>query len=525
MHSMKRLRLLALAVCVLLAPAFSLAQTQASFNIVTSNAAPYNPGNIYAVDVNNDGLTDIVADGGYSPSAIFVSINKGNGTFAPPVEYTLPSYTGEPNCIAAADFNNDGKVDLAVPLDFTNEIVVYLGNGDGTFQAPILTTVNLPSGYVFTVDGCAAADFNADGNIDFVAWTTNNYSGSNPTTANELYVFQGLGNGSFNATPFPALAGSTLPYGMQVFVGDYNGDGKADIAVNTPNFSADTSTINVLYGNNNFTFNDTTPYTSTQGILWMGSGDLNSDGITDLYALESQFLPAQLGIFYGNPSNTFSSYWTDTPAAYHLSAGGAAAWPFSAQLTMGDYNGDGRMDLAVTAVDANEDENVLFFLAGSSPGQFTTQAVVLPANSPWLTDPVAGLLSGSYLKPDVTVDQSNEGSDDTTPTTLPALLNTTNGYFGFCPYPHSGKGINVCAPGISYGNLAAFAAAADSFGKMRDIQLWVDGTMVQQQAHTWDTHAYFGWAGAFSRGTHQGTFLAYDVDNTVQRYNFTFEVK
>jgi hypothetical protein len=91
MQSMKYSYLLAPVVCVLLAPTVSVAQNSTSFNIVTSNAEADNPGNIYAVDVNNDGLTDIVEDSGYSNnSSFYVSINKGNGTFAAPVEYTLP---------------------------------------------------------------------------------------------------------------------------------------------------------------------------------------------------------------------------------------------------------------------------------------------------------------------------------------------------------------------------------------------------------------------------------------------------
>jgi hypothetical protein len=515
MQSMKYSHLLVPVVCALLAPALSFAQNSASFNIVTSNGAPQNPGNVYAVDVNNDGLTDIVEDDGNGPADFYVSINTGNGTFAAPVAYALPINPAPTTCIAAADFNNDGNVDLAMPLWNTNEVAVYLGNGDGTFQSPILSTVNLPSGDTFLgAAGCAAADFNGDGDVDFVAWGQNN----------GLYLIQGAGNGTFNATTYTVLSGPASPYGSQVFVGDYNGDGKADLAVNALNFNTYSSTVYVLYGNNNFTFDDTTLYTTSDSILWMGSGDLNSDGITDLYAVNKDTSPQQLGVFYGTASNTFSSYWIDVPTGYNLAAGGAAAWPLTAQLTLGDYNGDGRMDLAVMAVDSNEDVDVLFFLAGSNPGQFTNQAVVLPSNCCWITDPVAGLLSGSYLKPDVAMNQGNEGSNSTVPSTLPALLNTTNGYYGLCTYPKSGKGINVCVPGLSYGNIAAFAAAADSFGKLRDIQLWVDGTMVQQQSHTWDTHAYFGWAGEFANGKHQATIYAYDVDNTAQQYNFTFDV-
>jgi len=183
-----------------------------------------------------------------------------------------------------------------------------------------------------------------------------------------------------------------------------------------------------------------------------------------------------------------------------------------------------RTPASAGAIDSNtNDEYVISFPAGANPGDFTPQEVALPTNSPWLTSPVAGLLSGGYLKPDVTMNQSNQGSDDPTPSTLTALLDTTSGLFGLCPYPKSGKGFKVCVPGLSRGNVAAFTAAANSFGELRKIELWVDGRKVKEQDHGWDTHAYFDWVGTFSNGTHHATFYAYDIDNTSQRYDFTFK--
>ena len=509
MRNLNYKRLLTPVAYALLAPALSFAQNSASFKVFTSNAEPDNPGNIYAVDVNNDGLTDIVEDNGYSPgNYIYVNINTGNGTFATPVSYALPAGYS-PVCIAPGDYNNDGKVDLAVPLNGTDQIAVYIGNGDGTFQTPIVSTVTLSNGDNFNDASCAAADFNADGNQDLAAWGNAG-----------LYVFQGEGNGSFNATSFPVPA--TGGYWPQLFVGDYNGDGKADIATASGE-AVSPNTLTVLYGNGDFTFNQTTPYTSS-GAMMIGSGDLNSDGITDLYVVanNSSGSGQQLGVFYGTQSETFNSYWMAAPGAYNLGEGPAAA-PYQAVFTMGDYNGDGRMDLAATTYTSSGDD-VEFFLAGAKPGEFTTQVVASPATPSWYSFPATGLLSGGYLKPDVTFNVGNGGSDSTTPTTLVALLNTTNSVFGICPYPHAGKGFNVCAAGLSRGNIAAFSVAADSFGKLRKIELWVDGTKVQEQDHVWDTHAYFDWAGRFSGGTHHGTFYAYDVDNTKQQYNFTFDI-
>lgn len=503
-------------------PAFlSAAQTSVSFSPITSTGE--SPANIYAVDVNNDGLTDIVSDGGANSNSFYVSVNNGGGTFKAPVPYTLPVIANStyPMCIAAADYNNDGKVDLAVPLLGSNEIAVYLGNGDGTFMVPVISTINLPSGYIFTSAGCAAADFNADGNIDLAAWTAN---GNNATdTATELYVFEGGGSGSFYSTLYPVLAGTPAAPRMQVLVGDYDSDGMADIATETLVNQASTgeiisTTLHVLYGNNNFTFGDTTPYTANYASLTIGSGDLNSDGYTDLFALTTNNGVQQLGMFYGNDQRTFQTYWIDTPYSTYPVNATPPSWWWQPQFTMADYNGDGRMDLAAIAWNGGDNPPyVEFFLAGTSPGAFTTQMVDMPQTEQEQTTPVAGLFSGSYLLPDVT---------DSEPGYLMDLENMADdGWYGPCYYPHSGEGFNICQPGTVSGSTALFSAAVNSFGKLRKIELWVDGVKVAEQHDTWDTHAYFDWSGNFSAGAHQATFFASGIDNRLQQNNFTFTIQ
>jgi hypothetical protein len=521
-------RVLPLALCVFIPAAIS-AQDPVTFSPVTSTAGE-TPANIYAVDVNNDGLTDIVQDSGQSPSAFSVSVNNGNGTFKAPVTYMLPGSSTYPNCIAAADYNNDGNVDLAVPLVNTNQIALYLGNGDGTFQSPVLSTINLPSGYVFSSAGCAAADFNADGDIDLAAWT--NYGQNTDTAVTEIYVLKGEGNGSFNSSPYPALENNTsFQPDQQLFVGDYNSDGVADIAATTSieNIEGGTTstTVHVLYGNANFTFDATTPYTGN-GVIIIGSGDLNSDGITDLWALtNAQSGNQQLGVFYGTASRTFDSYWIDTPASNPVTAY-PDSWYWQPQLTMADYNGDSHMDLAAVAVNSNFDPGYMeFFLSTGQPGQFTSQVISLPYSYPIESEPVAGLFSHSYLTPDATLNQSPNGGSppQNTPSYLTAELNqASSGYFGPCKYPNSGEGFNPCVGGGVTGNTVLFSTSADSFGKMRKIELWVDGKKLSEQHHTWDTHAYFDYSSTFSNGTHQATYYAADVDNHLQRYDFSFTV-
>jgi hypothetical protein len=282
----------------------------------------------------------------------------------------------------------------------------------------------------------------------------------------------------------------------------------------------------VLYGNNDFTFEDTTPY-STNTPFFIGSGDLNSDGSTDLYGLNGFAGVQQLGVFYGNSSRTFSSYFTTLSRSYPLGASSDAVNDMS-QFTLADFNGDGRMDLAAMGWSADYATAYMeVFLAGSSPGQFTMQPVQLPTTYNEDSAPIAGLFGDSLLTPDLVLNRSpNYGSPpQNTPSYLVAEVNqASRGYFGPCYYPRSGEGFNVCAPGLVNGSTATFNASANSYGQIRKIELWVDGRKLSEQYHTWDKHAYFAFSATFAAGAHQATLFAADVDNRLQRSDFTFTV-
>lgn len=109
------------------------------------------------------------------------------------------------------------------------------------------------------------------------------------------------------------------------------------------------------------------------------------------------------------------------------------------------------------------------------------------------------------------------------PSYLVAEVNqASSGWFGHCRYPRSGEGFNVCSRGTVSGSTATFNAAANSYGQLRKIELWVDGIKVSEQHHTWDQHAYFNFSSTFAPGVHGATFFASDIDNRLQRYDFTF---
>ena len=116
--------------------------------------------------------------------------------------------------------------------------------------------------------------FQRDGHIDLAAY---GFGGA-------LHL-RGEGNGSFNATAYPVPGSAIMEMRRNCSWETTTATGKPT----SPRLPGETGgpqhAINVFYGNNDFTFTQTTPYTSSAGIIMVGSGDLNSDGITDLYAI------------------------------------------------------------------------------------------------------------------------------------------------------------------------------------------------------------------------------------------------
>lgn len=513
------------------AASLSLAQlpTPVSFKGYTSLAGE-TPGNIYAVDLNNDGVTDVLQDTGQSPPGFTVSLGNGNGTFKAPVLYTFPppsQYAIGTSPMATADFNSDGKVDVAVIIDNTSKVAMYPGNGSGTLGTPKISTISLPSGWVFQSGGAVAADFNGDGKIDIAAWAwqPGSTTGSGITG---LWVMQGDGTGGFS-TPRNVFYGPRPEPDFKVFAGDFDSYGKTDLIANEyvlDNVGNDTDNrIHVCYGNSDFTFDCTIPYTVNDS-FFLGSGDLNSDSISDFYAIQGGFLPGnqKLAFFYGQKDRTFNSYFLDVTPSYTLGTGSAAGDRHNSQLTMADFNGDGKMDLACVGYSPDHSQAYLvFLLGGDGPDAFTMQAVPLPATYTAQSMPIVGLFSGSRVKPSLVLSQSPNVGVQNKPSYLLAEVNQANsGWFGPCPYPRSTEGFSVCSAGVPKNGKNVFGVAAASIGQLRKIELWVDGKKVAEQWNVWDHHGYFNWAFSFPTGRHRATLFAADVDNRLQRFDFTF---
>ena len=324
--------------------------------INTSPAAAGSP--VAVVDFNGDGKADVVTTTG-------VALGKGDGTFQP-----LVATFG--TALAVGDFNGDGKLDLAINGG------VQLGKGDGTFQAPVVTDM-VPA---------AVADFNGDGKAD-VATNTGVRLGNGDGTLQSETAYP---NGQQNASPYTKLF-SAAGQGP-VVVGDFNGDGKADVFVLYQWSVSQTGgtgqavygyTAVVLLGNGDGTFQPPVQQTSgsalsspLQGVaigttsslapvtapsFSLAVGDLNADGKDDIVI----HLAGSIGTYLGKADGTLGQGGTGAVAAPN----GTTNFSSVLSIAVADFNGDGKLDVAASS----PDNSAVEVFAGKGDG--TLQAGVL----------------------------------------------------------------------------------------------------------------------------------------------------
>jgi len=160
-------------------------------------------------DFNQDGKLDLAVTNNTNSGTVSILLGTGNGKFEAP----LTSATGQfPQALAARDFNGDGRLDLAVVSVFNPGLVsVLLGNGDGTFQPPVGYSTGSPESVI-------AGDFNGDGKVDLAVTNQNE---------NTVSILLGNGDGTFQ----PHIDFSTGNQPVAATSGDFSNDGGLDLAV------------------------------------------------------------------------------------------------------------------------------------------------------------------------------------------------------------------------------------------------------------------------------------------------------
>jgi hypothetical protein len=293
-------------------------------------------------DFNADGIPDVAVVGGTNGQPLVILLGNADGSYTTAPALSLPTYFLGP--IAVADFNGDGKQDLALLDAAANSVIILLGNGDGTFQmAASSPTVGQTSSQI------VAGDFNGDGNQDLAV------------LANTSTVLLGNGDGTFNAAP-PSPLGGSIPYAIAM--GDFNQDGKLDLAFSFTSFNG----ISIMLGNGDGTFAVANTVAAPKNGSPIGVADFNGDGKLDL-AVGAYYgangaggVADSVTILAGNGDGTFSS----APSGVPDSLGSITS------ITVGDFNGDSIPDVALT----DEFGTLTFFVANGS-GSFTAYPTTL----------------------------------------------------------------------------------------------------------------------------------------------------
>jgi hypothetical protein len=230
---------------------------------------------VHAIDLNGDGRLDIVASDSLRDE-IKVALNLGGGVFSSPAAYAGPS---GPTQIVFGDFDGDGKVDVAVtgpePYGYSHEVGVLRGNGDGSFQAVAIYTVD---------DGpyaIATADLNGDGHLDLVTANRGFENDRQPS----LSVLIGNGDGAFQ--PEQRHVSSALTNPSQVIAVDADGDGDNDLLVS--NYAS--HDLSFFANRGDGTFEPHVRYGVDTEFTDFRYADFDGDGIRDIAGLCSPALP------------------------------------------------------------------------------------------------------------------------------------------------------------------------------------------------------------------------------------------
>lgn len=357
--------------------------------------SPYTVGDdplsLNAADFNGDGRPDVATINGTS-SNVSVFLRQAGGGFAQEAGSPISVGAGSgPSGAAAGDYNGDGRTDLAVSAFVAGNVSVLLRQPGGGFA---LEGTAIPLGA--SVHAVAAGDFNSDGRLDLAA-----------TTAGSQLVILLRNPTSGFTEQTPRIATGLTP--VAIAVGDYNGDGLADLAI--ANRGSDTATILLRAGS---TFSAEAAVPVGDDPIGIVAADFDGNGRADLAVTNA--VPGTVSAFLRRPSN--DGFSAEPPISVSASPVGIDA---------ADVDRDGRPDLAVAA-----NAGAVEILRRNAAGGFTRDQSITLAGA--VNDVAAADFDGDS-RPDLAASSYTSATADT----FSVLLNPAPQL----PPPVAGKTVNV----------------------------------------------------------------------------------
>jgi hypothetical protein len=457
-----------------------------------------------AGDFNGDGREDRIVFEAPAYDSFHMLVSSGTGSYYAATSYVVPG-GGSTSGYAVGDFNRDGKLDLAITTTTSSahHFYVYLGNGNGTFQAPIA------QGVPFSPSGIVAADVNHDGKMDLVLL---NAPGGN--SASTVVSYLGNGSGGFTAGPSSSLDFNYALNGT----GDFDGDGKVDLF--TANCGPGGCNFTVYYGDGTGRFGSPTSASANQSNPTVA--DVDGDGKSDIITSTMGYINSKdqpyLSVFYGaaNRTLTFGQIPT-TQCTYGMPV-------------VADFNGDHIPDIVFPEHDCSGTSGSsaqMAFLAGKGNRTFGSEQTLFNATyqqQPGGNGNTVLRANNSDSKPDFLF---SEIANTSTGWTSFLMVNTSSGKFAGCNAPNSATGFRICSPasGSTVSSPVKFSIGASGQVPMRKVEVWADGVKKFEELYAFSHYAYLDTSIALTKGTHAITIISAGWDNSLQKKSYSVTVQ